>query len=213
MNINIHRSAYKPAVLLVLCILYLLLVMWAPYSNAYQPEEGDIIFHTSRSEQSIAIQKATNSPYSHMGIILYKKHEPYVYEASNIVKFTPLKQWIAQGISGKYVIKRLKIGLTEKQKAELYQQALKYQLKLYDLTFSWSDKRIYCSELVWKIYSNAIGIKIGDLQQLYEFNLSSSQVEAKLKERYGHNIPTNEIVISPKAMFDSPLLIMVDEHR
>lgn len=213
MYINAQRSAYKSTILLVLGILYLWIGAWAPYSNAYQAEEGDIIFHTSRSQQSIAIQKATNSSYSHMGIILFKKHEPYVYEASNIVKFTPLEQWIAQGISGKYVIKRLKIGLTEKQKTELYQQALKYQSKQYDLTFSCSDERMYCSELVWKIYSNAIGIKIGDLQQLHEFNFSSSQVKAKLKERYGNNIPTNEIVISPKAMLDSPLLLTVDEHH
>nr|WP_040691289.1 YiiX family permuted papain-like enzyme [Providencia burhodogranariea] len=199
--------------LFALCILSLLIAIWASYSNAYQPEEGDIIFHTSRSQQSIAIQKATNSQYSHMGIILFKKHEPYVYEASNIVKFTPLQQWITQGISGKYVIKRLKFALTEKQKAELYQQALKYESKLYDLTFSWSDERMYCSELVWKIYLNAIGIKIGDLQQLDEFNFSSSQVKEKLTERYGKNIPYDELVISPKAMFDSPLLITVDESR
>ncbi|EKT61431.1 YiiX family permuted papain-like enzyme [Providencia burhodogranariea] len=213
MSINKHEPVYKSIILFALCILSLLIAIWASYSNAYQPEEGDIIFHTSRSQQSIAIQKATNSQYSHMGIILFKKHEPYVYEASNIVKFTPLQQWITQGISGKYVIKRLKFALTEKQKAELYQQALKYESKLYDLTFSWSDERMYCSELVWKIYLNAIGIKIGDLQQLDEFNFSSSQVKEKLTERYGKNIPYDELVISPKAMFDSPLLITVDESR
>lgn len=35
--------------------------------------EGDLIFHTSLSAQSQAIQLATHSPYSHCGL-LYKAH-------------------------------------------------------------------------------------------------------------------------------------------
>jgi hypothetical protein len=35
----------------------------------YEPRNGDIIFHTSRSAQSVAIQLATQSRYSHMGIV------------------------------------------------------------------------------------------------------------------------------------------------
>ncbi|MBW1915217.1 MAG: hypothetical protein JRI86_09795 [Deltaproteobacteria bacterium] len=38
-------------------------------SDRDQPQDGDIIFHTSRSEQDLVIQKATKSPYSHMGIV------------------------------------------------------------------------------------------------------------------------------------------------
>ena len=45
----------------------------------YVPRSGDIIFHTSRSAQSVAIQKATGSPYSHMGIV-YVNAGKAVYE-------------------------------------------------------------------------------------------------------------------------------------
>ncbi|HLQ25603.1 MAG TPA: hypothetical protein VK138_06915, partial [Acidiferrobacterales bacterium] len=41
-------------------------------SLAEQLRDGDIIFHTSQSAQSIAIQKATHSRYSHMGIIFFR---------------------------------------------------------------------------------------------------------------------------------------------
>jgi hypothetical protein len=37
--------------------------------NQMQFRNGDIIFHTSTSDQSKAIQLATNSRYSHCGII------------------------------------------------------------------------------------------------------------------------------------------------
>ena len=73
-----------------------------------RPRDGDIIFHTSKSAQSIAIQKATNSKYSHMGIIFNRDGSPYVYEAVKTVRYTPLKKWIARGEDGHYVVKRLR---------------------------------------------------------------------------------------------------------
>ena len=32
--------------------------------------------------------------------------------------------------------------------------------KDYDLYFEWSDDKIYCSELVWKIYKNGADIEL-----------------------------------------------------
>lgn len=58
--------------------------------NTFQ--DGDIIFHTSTSSQSKAIQYATNSKYSHCGIIFYKGNVAYVLEAIQPVKFTPLSK-------------------------------------------------------------------------------------------------------------------------
>jgi len=55
-------------------------------------KSGDIIFQTSKSSQSIAIQRATKSKYSHMGIIYKEGKNTYVYEAVQPVKLTPLKK-------------------------------------------------------------------------------------------------------------------------
>ena len=87
-----------------------------------------------------------------------------------------------------------------------------YEGKPYDLYFEWNDERIYCSELVWKIYKNAIGLEIGKLELLKDFNLSSPEVKKKLRERYGENIPENETVISPVSMYNSELLKTVFEN-
>ena len=78
-----------------------------------------------------------------------------------------------------------------------------YEGKPYDLYFEWSDARIYCSELVWKMYRDAMGIEIGGLQKLREFDLADPAVKAKMRERYGTNVPLDEPVISPAAMFES----------
>ncbi|WP_425482138.1 YiiX family permuted papain-like enzyme [Budvicia diplopodorum] len=196
----------------LLIVIVGLLVIPKGHSSQYAPQQGDIIFQTSRSSQSVAIQQATSSAYSHMGIIMIKNNKPYVLEASSTVKYTAIGDWIKRGAGGKYVIKRVKTPLTSEQKNSLVTEAQRYINKPYDLSFEWSDNRQYCSELVWKIYANAINMKIGQLQQLKEFNLTSPAVKAKLAERYGSNIPLNESVISPKAMFDSPLLITVEQQ-
>jgi uncharacterized protein YycO len=177
-------------------------------------KNGDIIFQTSKSSQSKAIQLATNSKYSHMGIIYENAEKYYVYEAVQPVKLTPLQEWINRGENGHYVIKRIKnseIILTNRVINEMKIYGEKFKGKSYDLYFEWSDDKIYCSELVWKIYKEVANIEIGKLELLSDFDLSNEIVRNKMKERYGENIPMNEKVISPAEMFDSDKLIIIEE--
>ena len=179
----------------------------------YLPQDGDIIFQSSQSNQSKAVEQATNSPYSHMGIIFTKNGKPYVFEAVSKVVYTPLDKWINRGKNKKYVIKRLKDRtLSAKEITNLKQVAHTFENKPYDIWFGWDDNYIYCSELVWKIYNKALNLKIGKLQTIKDFNLSSPAVKQKLKQRYGDKIPYQETVISPVAMFNSPLLTTVDKN-
>lgn len=175
-------------------------------------QNGDIIFQTSTSEQSKAIQIATGSKYSHMGIVYKQENEFFVYEAVQPVKLTPLNDWIKRGENGHFVVKRIKNAenlLTTETLKKMKQIGDKFNGKDYDLYFEWSDSKIYCSELVWKIYKNAIGLEIGKLEKLGDFDLTDKEVKQKLKERYGDNIPKNEVVISPSSMFNSDLLITI----
>jgi uncharacterized protein YycO len=173
---------------------------------------GDIIFQTSKSSQSKAIQLATNSKYSHMGIIYENDGKFFVYEAVQPVKLTPLTEWINRGENGHYVIKRLENAdqvLTSSILTKMKKIGEQFKGKSYDIYFEWSDEKIYCSELVWKIYKQATDIEIGQLEQLSAFDLTNDIVKAKMKERYGENIPMDEKVISPASMFNSDKLITV----
>jgi hypothetical protein len=171
-----------------------------------QLRDGDLIFHQSRSAQSRAIQLATKSPYSHMGVLFRRGGRWTVYEAVGPVKFTPLDQWIARGDGGHFVVKRARTPVSA---ARLLAAGAKYRGKPYDFFFEWSDARVYCSELAWKMYRDAAGIEIGRLQRLRDFDLTAPAVRAKLAERYGRNVPLDEPVISPAAMFASDELVEV----
>ena len=190
-------------------LVFVLLVVISCRSPSSSLETGDIIFHTSKSSQSKAIQLATGSKYSHMGMIIIKDEREFVLEAGKSVRFTPLKDWIARGVGKHYVVKRLKKRLEEAEREKLVKAADSFLGKSYDLYFEWSNKRIYCSELVWKIYHQALGKMIGQLQQLKSFNLTDPHVKQKLIERFGDNVPLEEKVVSPDAMFQSSQLTTV----
>ncbi|UPL50020.1 YiiX family permuted papain-like enzyme [Hymenobacter sublimis] len=173
---------------------------------------GDLIFQTSRSAQSRAIQLATHSAYSHCGILFKKDGEWRVFEAVQPVGETSLAAWTARGQKGTFVVKRLhdaETVLTPAVLQRLQAAGERYRGKNYDLYFGWSDERIYCSELLWKMYRQATGREIGKLQTLREFDLSHPVVQAKLQERYGKRIPLHEQVISPVRMLKSKELVTV----
>lgn len=176
--------------------------------------DGDIIFQTSKSTQSQAIQAATHSKYSHMGVLFKQDGSWYVYEAVGPVKSTALNHWIARGSGHHYSVMRLKTPdtLSPSQLKRLTNEGLKFRGKPYDQYFGWSDEKIYCSELVWKMYKSALNIELGKLTTLGSFDLSAPEVKAKLKERYGKNVPLQEKTISPRAIYDCSLLYRVEAH-
>lgn len=196
-------------------LVFCLLLSGCQNDEDIKLQNGDIIFQTSTSSQSRAIQTATNSRYSHMGLLYEIDNKIYVFEAVQPVKLTPLENWIERGKGKHYVVKRLKNSeeiLTLAAIERMEGEGRKYLGKSYDLYFEWSDDRIYCSELIWKIYKNALDIEPGELQRIGDFDIFHPEVKEKLKERYGDNIPLDELVISPEQIYNSNLLETVVER-
>ncbi len=175
-------------------------------------KDGDIIFQTSTSSQSNAIQLATNSKWSHMGVIFYQNGKPYVYEARGPVGYRTLSAFISSGSGGKYLVRRYKTALSSTQVKKLASVAKSFASKPYDLYFGWTDSRIYCSELVWKIYNRGMGVSVGNLEKLGDFDLSHPEVQRILRERYGNDIPYEETVVSPVAIAVSANLVTVYQN-
>lgn len=200
--VNVCVMPFLKLILFILC-------SGCSHSVAYQPQDGDIIFQISKSGQSKAIQFATKSQYSHVGIVFVRDGDPYVVEAVQPVKTTALAQWVARGERGHYVVKRLKDAerlLTPDKIMKMKQIAGTFSGRDYDYYFEWSDDRIYCSELVWKVYDRGADIKVGDQKKMSDFDLSNPVVRAKIQQRFGENIPLDETVVSPADIFKTPML-------
>ncbi len=176
----------------------------------YTPRDGDIVFHSSRSEQSLAIVRLTHLPYTHMGVVFLRTQGPFVLEAAQPVRWTPLDQWIARGEGGHFVVRRLADApkrLTPRALARLRSVGEDFVGRAYDTHLAWSDERLYCSELAWKLFRRGLGIELAPLQRIGDYNLDDPLVRTTLGKSYGASDTRDELAISPAAIFDSPWLV------
>lgn len=170
---------------------------------------GDVVFQTSKSAQSKAIQLATDSKFSHVGMVVSHQGKLMMLEAVQPVKLTPISEFVARGTNGAYELKRLKneYGAFSKEKVvELERFYTPLLGKDYDIYFNWSDKEIYCSELVWKVYNAVLGIELSKPKPLKSYHLDHPLVKEQMEARYGNNIPLNEVMVSPQDLYESEFL-------
>lgn len=177
-------------ILLIILVGCLSFVLIDGHCSTRDFKEGDIIFQTSKSNQSKYIQFATKSRLSHCGIIIEKDNKFYVLEASNVIKLTPIDKFINKGVGNAYWIKRV---INDSIK-------IKYKHLLgrkYDSRFVWNNDLYYCSELVYHIYYSQFKIKLGTPK------LVKNYVGVNLFRKYinKRNINLNEKVISPKDIY------------
>ena len=171
--------------------------------------EGDILFQHTGGEQGRAVELATGSPWTHVGILFKRDGQWMVYEAVGPVLHTPLQEWTAHGDNGHWTAKRWKQAGTQLDAAalaRLKKAGERFKGLPYDLQFGWSDDRIYCSELVWKMYKEGLGVELCAPKPMRENNLGSETVQRVMKERYGTAPPLDELMMAPGALFDCPEL-------
>jgi len=171
-------------------------------------KDGDIIFIQNPSGQGKAIQLATKSKYTHVGIIFHEKGKAMVYHAVQPVSVNTLEEFKSMSSDGKFEIKRLKDQslLSKESVLKMLNEAKSLLGTSYDIYFAWDDKELYCSEYVWKLYKKYIDVEVGKLRPLKEFDLSAPQVKEIMKRRYGNKIPLEEKMISPGDMYECGLL-------
>ena len=191
--------------------LLLLVILLTECSTTSKPEikEGDIIFQTSKTNQSKVIQLITNSMYSHVGIICKVNGELCVLEAVQPVKITPLDEWINRGINSNYTVMRYKGELSTTQKENMISVGKKYMGLNYDLQFGWDDSRMYCSELVWKIFNNGAGVELCEVKTFNDFDLDDEITKNLIKKRYPNGLPKNTKVVAPSQLSESNLLTTI----
>ena len=107
--------------------------------NPYDLQNGDIVFQETASQQGKAIQAATKSRWTHVGMVFFRNGKPMVIEAVQPVRITPLGTFIARNPASFYAMRLKdadsKITPDVLRKAEQYCNA---QIgKNYDFRFRW----------------------------------------------------------------------------
>ena len=169
--------------------------------------EGDILFHGSGGQQADAIRGATSSPFTHCGVVIEEKGKLLVLEAVQPVSITTVEEFEKRSKPGTFRAKRLKSApdAAAVGKAKAWG---KKQLGLnYDSRFQWGADKLYCSELVWKVFNEA-GVKLCEPKHFQDYKLDHPAVKPIIEQRYGSadKLPKDEPVVAPSDLAESPLL-------
>ena len=177
--------------LLVLVMLIFGIKYCAGQTSVEKLKEGDLIFHTSKSDQSPLIQYATTSVLSHCGIIIEKSNGLYVLEATGRLKLTPLLEFINRGKGKQWWAKRV----IDKPVKVKYSHLLG---RRYDTSFKPDNNLFYCSELIHHIYKTQFGIELCKYRKVSDYHLTG--MKKKLKQR---GINLDQKVVAPIDIYNS----------
>ena len=178
-------------ILLVIVVLFLGIKYCSGQTSTDKLKEGDLIFHTSKSEQSPLIQYATMSVLSHCGIIIEKRDGLYVLEATGKLKLTPLQDFINRGKGKQWWAKRV----IDKPIKVKYSHLLG---RRYDTSFKPDNNLFYCSELLHHIYKTQFGIELCKYRKVSSYHIIG--LKKKLIQR---GINLEQKVVAPIDIYDS----------
>ena len=171
--------------------------------GAYQPKEGDLYFQSlPRNAVVNAIEGASESPYSHCGILVRKGDAWFILEAIGPVRETPLAIWINQARDRHYDVFRLEAE-HERNIPAFIKAAKEYMGRPYDIRYRMDDKKIYCSELIFKGYRDATGESLGKLVKFGDLKwVRHTPVILAIEG----SIPLNRIMITPRHLSEAKQL-------
>jgi hypothetical protein len=165
------------------------MILWAKFPY----KVGDLVLVSYPCYLCQMIERLDGSPFSHIGMI------------SSIDPLMVLEAFGAQGVSEISLTSFLSRKLTQGSvvltlrpkvfKEHIFNKLrLNYMGKPYDPAFRWDGEKLYCSELIYKLYSAL---------QLTSFKLKPKKVyytvDRKLWENYfsRYGVPDGELAISP----------------
>jgi len=171
--------------------------------GAYEPKEGDLYFQSlPRNAVINAIEGASESPYSHCGILVRKDDGWFVLEAIGPVRETPLAKWIKQARDRHYDVFRLEAEHAGNIPIFI-KEARKYLGRPYDIRYRMDDEKIYCSELIFKGYRDATGEQLGKLVKFGDLKwVRHTPVILAIEG----SIPVNRIMITPRHLSEAKQL-------
>ena len=161
------------AAIVILAAAKTALFLTAPKVKDLPPlKNGDLVFQSTADLQSMAVVLASDSLYTHMGMIKTTGRYPVVVEAVGPVEETPLQRWIDRGLEKRVAIYRIR-GLKPKDAGKAFAWARKHYGKPYDFFFLPGDDAFYCSELIHDAYGKGAGLSVGRVQKVGELTPSS----------------------------------------
>ena len=177
-------------------------------------KEGDIIFTSIPHFLYKAVEKGTNSPTSHVGIII-KENGQWLVAESKIPtsKLSPLKSFIDRSDNCWVSVKRYKDGLTPSQLENIKTACDKRMGKLYDIGFNYHSKKLFCSKFVHDVFLESCELSIGEVETYHQLLQKNPDVSTLFwRFWFCGLIPFKTHTITPHSQYIDNQLLEVNLH-
>lgn len=176
----------------------------------YEPREGDVLFQSlPRTSLTMAIEGATDSPWSHCGIVAYEDGQWMVYEAYGSVQRVPLSKFWQRSRANQFAVYRLKPE-HQPQVPHLLECVRAFLGRPYDVRYEMDEEKIYCSELIFKAWRDAGGADMGRLVTLGDLNWEPFERTIRAIER--GPVPLDRVMITPHHLSQAQQLELVRRY-
>lgn len=173
----------------------------------FTPLDGDVVFQSlPRSPWVEMIEGATDSPFSHCGIVAERDGQWVVYEALGRVRAVPLQDFLKRGRGGAFAAYRWSPA-EQPLVPQILSAVREFLGRPYDSRYRMDDELIYCSELIEKSYRRVTGHALGKTGRLEELRWQPYQDLIRRLE--GGPVPLERLIITPRDLARAaPLQLM-----
>ncbi len=178
---------------------------------------GDVLVQYRDDDFGKRMEVLSGSPFTHAGVIFKRERDGVwmVIEVLDSVRITPLREWTDRG-GGKNIVllrhKKYVEGLSKEETMRVREAFKKFKKCAADDWFAADDKAVCSSELVWKLYYNALNIELAPMRTFKSYERADGAVQKMLATHYGKNIPFEQKYITPVDFLNSPDMVKIYER-
>ncbi len=177
--------------------------------------EGDIIMENCDHPSAVLAGELMGGKYNHVGIIFTRPKDGIlcVLDVTDSVRLTTLTEYVDRARDGHVCVLRLKDA--NKTLNEEKVKALKASGKAYkgipsDPVLNWDDSHLYASELVWKVYNNAMMLTLCPRRTVADFDISDAK-QKELSKTHGGSVSNKDEAVSTDDIYKSVKLEIIYE--
>lgn len=159
-------------------------------------QDGDVVFIRHKNFKTSSVIPNGKTHYNYVGIVIIENGVPMVYHANEPVSRCPIESFLDMSEAKDYKVKRLTEPelLTEEVTGTMHAFAVAKLNNHYDCKLSLNTDELYNAEFVFKIYRQALGIKLTEPKALGDFKTDAVSLDF-LKEAYGEQILQEKMVV------------------
>ncbi|MGO9446255.1 MAG: YebB family permuted papain-like enzyme [Thiobacillaceae bacterium] len=168
---------------------------------------GDVVFIRIPFQPFTKVATTTGTWTNHVGIVIdVSGREPIIAESRfPLSAKTTWSRFIGRSERGRVAVRSLNISLNQLQRDKLHKAANDRLGVLYDTGFDLHSRRQFCSRYVREVLAEAIGIKVGQIEDFATLLTKNSQADLPFwRAWYFGYIPWQRETVTPASLLRDP---------